>query len=131
MDLIRERARPYLEEKADLVALDREARAAAGEGRRRAGGRLEATITPVHPSTLLRWVRAEKQQGKSGLVDGCAKRGYRLSRFGNEENALLTAEVRKSYLHLNRPTIKTTDRRREDRLRRGERPPAGSGAQAC
>jgi hypothetical protein len=37
--------------------------------------------------TLLNWVRAEKQEGQAGLVDGFAKRGYRRSGLGRGERA--------------------------------------------
>jgi putative transposase len=44
------------------------------------GGRLRPAIAPVHPRTLLEWVRAAGRNGKAGLVDGFARRG--LARAG-------------------------------------------------
>ena len=101
-------ATPYLAENADLAAADREAQARAGTGRRSMGGGISRVITPVHPRTLLKWVRAEAEEGKAGLVDGMARRGNRMSRFSAEEDALLMASVRKSWLNPNRPTQVTT-----------------------
>jgi putative transposase len=108
MDRICDLARPYLRDTVYLADLDRDARVAAGEGRRRAGGTLEPAISRVHPRTLLNWVRAEKREGKVGLVDGFANRDYRRSGLGHEASALLMAEVRKSYLDRNEPTIVKT-----------------------
>jgi putative transposase len=108
MDDIRELARPYLRETADFAETEREARIAAGVSRRRAGGTLEAQISRVHARTLLNWVRAEEQAGKIGLVDRFAKRGNRTSGLKAEARTLLLAEVRKSYLNLNQPTIVKT-----------------------
>jgi putative transposase len=135
MDRIRDLARPYLRDTVYLADLDRDARVAAGEGRRRAGGTIEPAISRVHPRTLLNWVRAEKREGKLGLVDGFANRGYRRSGLGHEASALLMAEVRKSYLDRNEPTIaktvedvknafrKENERRQETVLPCGKVPP--------
>ncbi len=108
MDRIRDLALPYLEATADLAAIDKAAAARKGRGRRPMGGTLSVTVAKVHPRTLLGWVRAEEKGGKAGLTDGFAKRGNRMSPFTHEENALLMAEVRKSYLSLNRPPMTTT-----------------------
>lgn len=108
MERICDLARPYLRDTVHLADLDRDARVAAGDGRRRAGGTLEPAISRVHPRTLLNWVRAEKREGKVGLVDGFANRGNRTSGLGHEASALLMAEVRKSYLDRNEPTIAKT-----------------------
>ena len=62
-------ATPYLAESIDLVDAGREAEAKAGDGRKSVGGKLTARLTPVHPSTILKWVRAESRDGKAGLAD--------------------------------------------------------------
>ncbi len=72
------------------------------------GGKTKVTITPVHAGTLLRWVRSFEAKGKAGLVDRLTRCGDRLSRFTAEENELMMAEVRKSYLTLNRKTVVAT-----------------------
>jgi putative transposase len=135
MERICDLARPYLRDTVHLADLDRDARVAAGDGRRRAGGTFEPAISRVHPRTLLNWVRAEKREGKVGLVDGFANRGNRTSGLGHEASALLMAEVRKSYLDRNEPTIAKTvedvkiafreenERRKETVLPSGKVPP--------
>ena len=96
-------ALPFLEEAADLARIDREARAAAGGGRRSMGGTVGKALEPPHARTLLGWVRAEEAHGKLGLADRMAKRGNRTGRFTLEEEALLAAVVRRSWLNSNEP----------------------------
>ena len=104
LPMICEAARPYLEARVDLAAMEREVRARNGQGRRSRGGTLQATISPVHPRTLLEWVRANEAEGKAGLADRLALRGNRKGRLGLEETALLALVVRNSWLSLNRPS---------------------------
>ncbi len=103
MPEICEAARAYLRQTADLAEADREARARSGEGRRRRGGTIQATIDPVHPRTLLAWTRRREKGGKPGLADDFAGRGNRMGYFKVEETALLASVVRKSWLNINRP----------------------------
>lgn len=97
-------ATPYLAESIDLAEIDREAQAKAGNGRRSMGGKLAVRLTPVHPRTILKWVRAESRDGKAGLADRMALRGYRSSRLGVEEHAFLVTRVNTRWLDTNRPT---------------------------
>lgn len=103
MSEICETALPFLEAGADLERIDREARAAAGGGRRSMGGVVAKALAPVHPRTLLGWVRAEEAHGKAGLADRMLRRGNRTSRFTLEEETLMVAIVRRSWLDPNRP----------------------------
>lgn len=97
-------AEPYLVGTADLVQIDRDAEAKAGKGRKSMGGKLAARITPVHPSTILRWVRAEARDGKAGLADGVERRGNRVSRLSLEQRIHLASCVNTRWMSLNRPS---------------------------
>ena len=97
-------ATPYLADKIDLVEIDRDAQAKTGNGRKTMGGRLTVRITPVHPRTILKWVRAKSRDGKAGLADRMALRGDRSSGLGLEERAFLVTRVNRRWLDLNRPT---------------------------
>jgi putative transposase len=68
------------------------------------GGSRYTAVSRVHPRTLLGWVRREREAGMAGLADGIARRGYRGSRLNHEEDALLKANVEKSWLDPNQPT---------------------------
>lgn len=80
-----------------------------GNKRKRQGGRkLVVQVSPVHPTTLRKWVKAYRRLGKLGLIDSAHNRGNRYSYFSAEERELLETETRKSYLDLNRPTKRKT-----------------------
>ena len=102
--LIAEVALPFLEQTVDLKLIDKEAKAAAGEGRGPMGGTVEAALTCVDGRTLLGWVRAEERHGKAGLADNLSRRGRRDSRYTPEETALMASVVHKSWLNPNKPS---------------------------
>ena len=102
--LIAEVALPFLEQTVDLKLIDKEAKAAAGEGRGPMGGTVGAALTCVDGRTLLGWVRAEERHGKAGLADNLSRRGRRDSRYTPEETVLMASVVHKSWLNPNKPS---------------------------
>jgi putative transposase len=102
------RAEKYLAEEVDLERELDEALAKQGKKRKSPGGKTCVSLAGVHPRTLREWCTLYRRGGKAALVDRVASRGNRSSFFSADENALLMAEVRKSYLHPNRPTIAIT-----------------------
>jgi putative transposase len=117
VDAICAAAEPYLADTVDLVQIDRDAEAKAGKGRKSMGGKLAARITPVHPSTILRWVRAESRDGKAGLADSVERRGNRTSRLSLEQRIHLATCVNRRWMDRNRPTQATVVRDVQDDFR--------------
>ncbi|ULB09185.1 DDE-type integrase/transposase/recombinase [Cereibacter azotoformans] len=110
-ELVR-KAAPFLKCTVSVKDIDRfdaqrdgeEAKAPAAHG-----GKQILAVSPVHPRTLLRYVRAAERFGKIGLVNRHCDRGRRGNTYGAEENALLAATVERVYLNLNRQTKKQTE----------------------
>jgi putative transposase len=108
MTEICKRAEKYLVDEVDLEREHDAELAKQGKKRKAPGGITQVSVAGVHPRTLRKWRTLYRAGGKLGLVDRVAGRGNRASFFSAEENALLMATVRKSYLHPNRPTIAIT-----------------------
>lgn len=104
---IEARAPNYLVEPANLLLSEQEARAAEGR-RKSAGGMARTTLSGFHPRTLLKHLRDEERFGKAGLADRIAARGNHNPRYSPEVQALVMSVIRKTYLNLNRGTIKQT-----------------------
>lgn len=106
---------PYLQEFAtEQMMLKYERRdGAPGEKdgqrvRRRKGGKPEAALSLYSSGYLRRLVTAYQKHGLAALADNLAKSGNRNSIFRAEEQALLMATIKSSYLTPERKSIKAT-----------------------
>ena len=120
MEDICKRATKYLAEEVDLERELREdearkskkvapqGKSKEGKLRKLPGGKAGVAVEGVHPRTLRKWWSLYREGGKAALIDRVAGRGNRSSFYSADENALLMATVRSSYLHPNRPTVAIT-----------------------
>ncbi|MCE6950296.1 DDE-type integrase/transposase/recombinase [Cereibacter sphaeroides] len=109
-------AAPYLQQTVctkEIERFEEERKEDKGRAKKMAvaahGGKAVLAVSPVHPRTLLKYVRACEQFGKVGLADRHRDRGRRGNTYGAEENALLAKTVERVYLNLNRATKKQTE----------------------
>ena len=76
--------------------------------RKSRGGNTTISLELYHPSYLVKQVRAYQKEGLSALADGLSKSGNRTSKFRPEELSLMMELIERSYLTLERKTIKAT-----------------------